>query len=199
MNKKEVGQLLFATQSYYPTLKINDMATTVNLWHAMLVDENYNDVMNALKQYIKTKSSPFAPSIGQLLELVSRKTSDYVDESVAWSQVMKAIGRSSYYAEEEFKRLPYDVQKAVGTSSQLRQWSVTADLNMSVESSNFYKRLSSVRERMKDDKIMGVSESVMIEEKKVEAIEMVEEFENVSSESIDKYVSKLKRRIEEER
>ncbi len=190
MTREEVKQLLMNITVYYPSFKVSDVTSTVNAWYSMLADEDCGKIAIALKEYIKTDRSQFAPSIGQLL---AAETKPVENESVAWSQVMKAIGRSSYYAQEEFDKLPPDVQQAVGTPAQLRQWAITNDLNMSVESSNFYKRLATVRERARADKIMG-RPSWQIETKP--AVEIEERRENIAFDA-DAYLEQIRQQLED--
>ena len=60
--------------------------------------------------------------------------------SEAWSLVYKAIKNSTYWSEEEFKKLPEDIQRFVGHPDQLRDWALMdAEVIQSVIASNFQK------------------------------------------------------------
>ena len=154
MTREEVKELLMNIKTYYPNFKIDDPTRFVNAWYMMLQDEDCFQVAMALKEYIKTDKSGFAPSIGNLLGKAQTNESNFVDESVAWYKVYKAICNSGYNAETEFEKLDEDIQRAVGAASQLRQWAMSEDFNQGVESALFYKRLATVRERIKVERIM---------------------------------------------
>lgn len=159
MTREEVKELLMNMKTYYPNFKIDDPTRFVNAWYMMLQDEDCFQVAMALKEYIKTDKSGFAPSIGSLLGKVQTNESNFVDESVAWAKVYKAICDSGYNAEDRFAELDEDIKRAVGSASQLRQWAISESFNQGVESAMFYKRLAGIREKMKIERIMRKGEN----------------------------------------
>jgi hypothetical protein len=71
-------------------------------------------------------------------------------EQEAWGYVAKALSRSGYYAQEEFEKLPEQIQRVVGSANQLRDWAmVDNDTLQTVVASNFQR---SFRARAKNDK-----------------------------------------------
>ena len=60
-----------------------------------------------------------------------------LNEMEAWSLVCDALRNSGYNYAEEYEKLPPLVQKAVGLPTQLREWSLTENLNKEVIGSNF--------------------------------------------------------------
>ena len=168
MTREEVKELLMNIKTYYPNYKIDDPTRYINAWHMMLQDEDCLQVAMALKEYIKTDKSGFAPSIGNLLSKAQTNESNFVDESVAWTKVYKAICNSTYNSESEFEKLDEDIKRAVGDATQLRQWAMSEEFNQGVESSLFYKRLATVRDRIKTEKIMGKNDKVQKIEKSTE-------------------------------
>ena len=124
----------------YPNYKPNDISETVDVWQMMLSDYDYNLVAMALKAYILSDTSGFAPSIGQLVSKIQTITKPHeLSEMEAWSLVSKAIRNSAYNSVEEFAKLPPIVQNAVGLPEQLRAWALDENYNEQVVSSNFMR------------------------------------------------------------
>ena len=133
----------------YPNYKPNDISETVDVWNVMLSDYDYNLVAMALKAYILSDTSGFAPSIGQLVAKIQLLTEPQeLSEMKAWSLVSKAIRNSGYNSVEEFANLPPLVQKAVGTPDNLRNWAVSDYQTIeSVIQSNFLRTYRTVVKR----------------------------------------------------
>lgn len=124
----------------YPNYKPNDISETVDVWQMMLSDYDYNLVAMALKAYILSDTSGFAPSIGQLVGKIQTLTKPQeLNEMEAWSLVCDALKNCGYNYVEEYEKLPPLVQKAVGLPTQLREWSLTENLNKEVIGSNFMR------------------------------------------------------------
>ena len=146
---KRIIQIMCAT---YPNWKPADLSQTVDAWHMMLEDYPYNQIAIALKAYITSDASGFAPSVGQLVaKLTTITTANEPSELEAWAMVSKALRNGFYGAEDEFAKLPELVQKAVGTPSNLRQWSQTdVDSIENVIQSNFLRTYRSVVKRAEE-------------------------------------------------
>lgn len=154
MTRDETIKILMVIQAAYPNYKPQDKTVAVNVWAEMLSDIPYEQVGTAVKAYIQTDTSGFAPSVGDIREKVqdifSKK--DDLNEISAWSLVMKAIRRSTYYSEEEFTKLPPVVRRAVASPKQLREWATLEDVDgkaMTVIQANFQRtfRMEQKRER----------------------------------------------------
>ena len=66
----------------------------------------------------------------------------------AWAVVRKALGRSGYYWEEEYAKLPKPVRKAVGHAYNLREWSqMETDTVESVIQSQFLRSYRTILSR----------------------------------------------------
>lgn len=133
----------------YPNYKPNNISETVDVWQMMLSDYDYNLVAMALKAYILSDTSGFAPSIGQLVAKMQTVTKPQeLSEMEAWSLVSKAIRNSGYNSVEEFANLPLLVQRAVGTPDNLRNWAVSDCQTIeSVIQSNFLRTYRTVVKR----------------------------------------------------
>ena len=140
MTRDETIQLLMAIQAAYPNYKPPDKTVAVNTWLMMLEEYDKQSVMMAIKVYIATDTSGFAPSIGQVIDKIkSITTPKSMSEIEAWSLVRKAISDSGCNATARFNELPPECQRAVGSPSQLRMWAQDTEFNENVVSSNFMR------------------------------------------------------------
>ena len=150
MTRDETVNIIRFMVDSYPNYKPNNLSETVDVWHMMLSDYEYNLVSMALKSYILSDTSGFAPAIGQIVaKMHSITQSQELNEMEAWSLVSKAIRNSIYNSADEYAKLPPIVQKAVGLPSQLMQWAIDDSYNESVVSSNFMRcyRIELAREK----------------------------------------------------
>ena len=146
MTRDEAKRIIQIMCTTYPNFHPANLSDTVDVWAMMLEDFTYQEISLALKAYILTDTSGFAPSVGALVQKV-RKT-EQLNELEAWALVSKALRNGTYGAEEEFAKLPPIVQKAVGAPSNLRQWAQTdADSVENVIQSNFVKTYRNVMKR----------------------------------------------------
>ena len=140
MTREETVKIIRIMVDSYPNYKPNDISETVDVWHMMLSDYDYNLVAMALKAYILSDTSGFAPSIGQLVDKMKSITSPQeLNEMEAWSLVCDALKNCGYNYVEEYAKLPPLVQKAVGLPTQLQTWALTENLNKDVVGSNFMR------------------------------------------------------------
>ena len=140
MTREETVKIIRIMVDSYPNYKPNDISETVDVWQMMLSDYDYNLVAMALKAYILSDTSGFAPSIGQLVDKMKSITSPQeLNEMEAWALVCDALQNSGYNYADEYAKLPPLVQKAVGLPTQLREWSLTENLNKEVIGSNFMR------------------------------------------------------------
>ena len=140
MTREETVKIIRIIVDSYPNYKPNDISETVDVWQMMLSDYDYNLVAMALKAYILSDTSGFAPSIGQLVgKMHSLTKPQELNEMEAWALVCDALKNCGYNYVEEYEKLPPLVQKAVGLPTQLREWSLTENLNKDVIGSNFMR------------------------------------------------------------
>ena len=133
----------------YPNYKPNDISETVDVWNVMLSDYDYNLVAMALKAYILSDTSGFAPSIGQLVAKIQTISQPQeLDGMTAWGLVSKALRNGTYGAVEEFNKLPPLVKQAVGMPDNLKNWA-TSDYRTieTVIQSNFLRTYETVIKR----------------------------------------------------
>ena len=185
MTNEETKKLITVMIASFPNYKPENMQMTLNVWNEMLIDYDYKTVAVALKTYIATNKSGFAPSVGQIIDNIEKVNAPAsMGEQEAWALVRKAISNGTYYSQREFDALPDLVQKAVGDANQLYVWATDENYNESVISSHFinaYKTLCARREeynrmpkeaRARIDALqkqaLGTTERVMIGDNKGE-------------------------------
>lgn len=155
MNFEETGKILAVIKKNYPhaykDFTREEKEDLIVLWQEMFADDDYGVVGAAVKSYIATDTKGFAPVIGQIKELIRKITEpNEMSEQEAWGYVAKALRNSGYNSAEEFEKLPAQIQRVVGSPSQLRDWALMdSDTVQSVVASNFQR---SYRARAKSDK-----------------------------------------------
>ena len=133
----------------YPNYKPNNLSETVDVWNMMLNNYSYEQVSVALKAYINSDISGFAPSIGQLIgKIQTISQPQELDGMTAWGLVSKALRNGTYGAVEEFNKLPPLVKQAVGLPDNLKNWA-TSDYQTieTVIQSNFLRTYETVVKR----------------------------------------------------
>ena len=144
MTNNEVEMALALLLEIYPRFMDGRNAdSTAAIWAKMFPGEGYPQVEAAIFAYVASDASNkgFPPSIGQIKEHLAQMQADNtLDEAGAGALVAKAMRNGFYGSEKEFANLPYDVQRAVGSASQLRDWAImdTETVN-SVVASNFMR------------------------------------------------------------
>lgn len=133
----------------YPNYKPNNLSETVDVWNMMLNNYSYEQVSVALKAYVFSDTSGFAPSIGQLIgkiQIISQPQE--LEGMAAWGLVSKALRNGTYGAVEEFNKLPPLVRQAVGMPDNLKNWA-TSDYQTveTVIQSNFLRTYETVVKR----------------------------------------------------
>lgn len=123
----------------------------IDLWARQFADYDYAIVNASLDAYIAVDEQGKAPNIGILKSLIRKMTQpEEMTEQEAWGLVANALRNSGYNSQEEFDKLPEQIQRVVGGASQLREWALMdSDTVQSVVASNFQR---SYRARAKSDK-----------------------------------------------
>lgn len=152
MTRDETIELLMMVQAAFPNYKPQDKTVAVNTWFLMLSDYPYQQVQMALKAYISTDTSGFAPSIGQIIDKMQMINSHAEqNEMEAWSLVSKALRNGNYKSREEFEKLPDLVKEAVGSPENIHNWAQSDIKSIeSVIQSNFIKSYRLVVSRQKE-------------------------------------------------
>ena len=170
MTRNETKEILMTMSVVYPNFKVSqDMMTkTVYAWHMVLEEYPAEDVQKALKVFIRTSGSSFAPSVSQLIDNIHKpKELRRLSDSEAWSLVKQAIKDGIYNSEDNFSCLPLLVQKAIGSPTVLRSWAMLdSDEVNTVIMSNFQRSYRTLVERQdfEDRTLIGQNKVDQIEE-----------------------------------
>ena len=156
MNRDDTIKILSVLRGAYPgfyrDITRQEAESTIALWESMFDEEPYELVGAAVKAFIAGDGKGFPPAIGQIKERIRQITSPQeMTESEAWSYVSKALRNSTYGSEEEFRKLPPEVQAVVHDPDQLRQWAMCeADEVQTVISSNFMRSFRAKQKATKE-------------------------------------------------
>lgn len=152
MTREETKKIIRIMMATYPNFHPQDITETVDVWTMMLEEYSYQEISVALKNFILSDSSGFAPSVGQLTMRIANRQIQPMEALEAWSLVCKAIGNSNYHAEEEYDKLPVPCQKAIGTPANLREMAMMDMKTVhSVEQSHFIRAYDTIVKRMKEE------------------------------------------------
>lgn len=125
MNKEETIKFITALDVMYPnTFKdfdINKKRLLIDMWQSSLQDFNYEICFNALQQYVNSNTSGFVPTPANIISNINKiKPKNELSSNDAYGLVYKAICNSSYNSQEEWNKLPSEIQKIV-SAERLRQ------------------------------------------------------------------------------
>ena len=144
MTRDEVKEIIMIMSCTYPNYKPLDLKRTVDIWSVMLAPYKADHIKTALYTYILSDTKGFAPSVGQLIDMLPRDIPD-LTELEAWSIVSKAISNSGYNAKSEFEKLPILIQETIGSFELLQEWALMEiETVQSVIQSNFIRNYKQV-------------------------------------------------------
>lgn len=188
MTVKEARKFVAVLMVTYPNYNPIDEELAAETWAGVTEEYTYEQVDIALRSYMKTNTSGFAPVPGQIIDEINTMTQPQeLNEMEAWSLVSKTIRNSGYNSVEEFAKLPPLVQKAVGLPSQLRTWALDENYNEQVAMSSFQRAYKAELKRQEElqktpqnvrnliEKSNFGSYSAQIAEKRQKAIESANE------------------------
>ena len=173
MTKQEFTTLVRGMKAAYSDPKFLPDEYAVTVWYGMLKDIPYKDASKAITDIMRT--SPYPPTIADITQKVYQANArEEMSGPEAWSYVRKAIQNSNYNSEQEFAKLPRSVQKAIGTSDNLKELAaMDAQTVESVEQSHFIRAYRTVldRERMDEQaNLPTLLEKKRAEEKRLEKV-----------------------------
>lgn len=141
MTREETLQVYQLFSAAYD-MKITEMA--IETWYQVLKVHSFDDCKTAAIQYLKTQHyKPVPADINNLImdkQISKISRPNHMSALEAWSIVYKAICKSAYNSEEEFKKLPPDCQYAIGSPQNLKEMSMMEiETVESVEQSHFIR------------------------------------------------------------
>lgn len=149
---KILSVLRGAYPAFYRDITKQEAESTIALWESMFDEEPYELVAAAVKAFISGDVKGFPPAIGQIKERIRQITQpEEMTELEAWSLVAKALRNGYYGAQEEFEKLPPEVQAVVHDPGQLKQWAMspTEDVE-TVIASNFMRSFRAKQKASKE-------------------------------------------------
>ena len=155
MTENEIRIVLGVMKLNYPNsfrdMQEGDRTALVKYWHRQFAEADYKVVSMAVDSIIATDPNGFMPTIGRVKQEMTKLTQpDLLTEQEAWLLVEKACRNSLYNAGEEYAKLPPEVQRMVGSPSQLKEWAMMDSSELkTVVASNFMR---SYRVRSKNDR-----------------------------------------------
>lgn len=156
MTREETIQILSVLRGAYPAFYRDtgrqEAEAIVSLWAAMFADDDAAIVGAAVKALIAGDEKGFPPVIGQVKARIRQITEPAVmTELEAWSLVSKAVTNSTYNSEEEFAKLPLEIQEVIRDPGQLRQWAISPAEDLeTVIASNFQRSYRVHQQRRKE-------------------------------------------------
>ena len=175
MTREECKKLLMIIDASYPNFNAQDLTATINSWYLFLESYDYKEIELALKIFITTSGSAFAPSVSELIAAANKpRQLTEIDATTAWTQVRKAIKRGIYYAEEDFYSLPELSQKVIGYPEQIRSWAQMESREIdTVVASNFRRSYESLQRKKQElsampldiQRLIQTAEQKMIEKR----------------------------------
>lgn len=126
MNKQDTARIMKMIKAAYPNFDKNGSEEDIaNLWAWRFKNVAVNVVFEAVGEYIDTDMSGFAPSVGQIKQIIANKAYKPIAPGDAWQQVLRALMDAGSYPQKAFDALPAPVQRAVGSAATLKQWAMT--------------------------------------------------------------------------
>ena len=160
ITKEQFLILVASMKAVYPSEKFLPDDNAAKVWYQLLKDMDYQTLSMAIQRHMMT--SPYPPTIADLRKQAVPEI-DQMSELAAWSLVRQAISNSSYHSEEEFRKLPPLIQKAIGNPANLREMaSMDVGTVNSVEQSNFMRVYRATVSREKELLQLSPSMRVLI-------------------------------------
>lgn len=153
MEREEFKTLVKGMKAVYAQPTFIPDQDAFNVWYELLKDLPYTQANIAIQKYMLTEKFP--PTIADIRakanDIIAR-VEESMSELEAWSLVSKAISNSGYHAQEEFDKLPEACQRAVGNSSNLKEWAMMeSDKVATVEQSHFIRNYRVAVQRMQEE------------------------------------------------
>ena len=185
MTRAETKQILAVLRAAYPNFYRNvtdsDVKDTINLWTSLFEDDDAILVAAAVKSIIVANARDFPPNIGTIKEQMRKLAQDDdISEMEAWAKISAACRNGIYGAQEEFNKLPYMLQKIVGSPKQLTEWALLdADSLQSVVASNIQRSFRTVQQREQERSKLPQSVQTLLQSIQLKTIDGPECDENV--------------------
>lgn len=155
MTAEDTAKIMTLLQAEYPgsfsKLDERQMGLKLELWIREFEQDDFSLVYAAVRLLMK-ENREFAPNIGQIRDKMALLLApDELDETQAWALVFKACSGSPKGYQYLFDNLPSEVQRSVGSATQLREWGqMDTNTLQSVVASNFMRGFRARKAREKE-------------------------------------------------
>lgn len=128
MTFEQTTQILTLLQAEYPQsfsrLDERQMRLKLELWSREFSEEPYEVVYGAVRVLMRS-GRQWAPTSGEIREKMAELSApEELPETAVLAMVSHAAANGTYHAEEEFAKLPPEVQEIVHSPGQLREWAM---------------------------------------------------------------------------
>lgn len=148
MTRDEFKLIAKGLKAIYTDPKFLPDQNAFDVWYELLKELPYEIASASAQRYMATER--FAPTPSDIRAgAVNVVVKEEITEDEAWDMVYKAIQNATYHAQEEFDKLPEQVQKVIASPSRLSAMAQDSDFNLGVESSNFKKSFRTIQQRQK--------------------------------------------------
>jgi len=180
MDNVEAAKILAILKASYPNayrgLNQTDTKAVVFLWANAFKQEDYTRVSKALLDFINNDPKGFPPTTGQVKSYMTKRQELEQGKLLAvdaWQLVLKAMRNSGTQSVQEFNKMPLEVQRAVGSPIQLKQWALNGDMQqLEYIRSNFCKNFETVSETIVEQHNMGIDDQNFLDAVKAKAKEI---------------------------
>ena len=180
MNRKETIEVLGTIKVVYPNaykqMKAADANALLKVWEMAFKENEKEEVTDSVMYFINNDEKGFPPVPGQIKAIIKRKSEFSQGKLLAvdaWQLVLKAMRNSGTQSVQEFNKLPLDVQRAVGSPVQLKQWALNGDMQqLEYIRSNFCKNFETVSETIVEQHNMGVDDQGFLDIVKEKAAQL---------------------------
>lgn len=159
MNRSETAKLLgylkFTYVNSFSKLDENEKEAMINVWAKHFQNDSFPHVMQAVENLCLT--SKFVPTVADIKEEMF-KVADVKQKSVgeAWELVLRSARCNMIQASNEYDKLPYNVQKALGSYTVLSEIGYSNPEALSFQRKAFEKRYEDVLATERKDLASGL-------------------------------------------
>lgn len=169
MNKEEFVRTLTGVGKLYDKSLDQEVLT---MWLSFFKENTIEEFKSAINLHIRT-SSKF-PTISDIKSKIYTLNNKEESNSDLWEKLLTAISNGIYGAEEEYKKLPKEIQKFLGSPRQLTEIALMdSDTIHSVVKGQFLKQIEYIKQSVKEQELMSPQTKKLLEQKGVLKIEEV--------------------------
>lgn len=83
MTREETKKIIMIIASAYTNFKPNSLTMIVDSWHFLLAEHDFNSIAEALKEFVNTSGSAFAPSPAELIAIAKKNNVNRMWQRIA--------------------------------------------------------------------------------------------------------------------